>query len=157
MVFLWDHSWSRASPFYFKIKTRGFHMKTSNVSEIYWFYKKRGLRMRECEGEGPRVRLSRSLAVALSLPRTLAFSSLAFLPRCRTLAPSSSHSRILEPRVFLKPVNFRHVWGFYVKTSRFYFKIKSRGSRSRVAPTEHHDSNFMFSYRVFITCFSKTE
>ena len=41
------------------------------------------------------------LAVALSLPRPriLAFSSLAFL----------------------KPVNFRLVWGFYSKTSRFYF------------------------------------
>ena len=25
-----------------------------------------------------------------------------------------------------------------MKTSRFYFKIKRRGSRSRVAPTEHH-------------------
>ena len=37
MVFRWGHSRSRASPFYIKIKTRDFHMKTSNVSEIYWF------------------------------------------------------------------------------------------------------------------------
>ena len=28
---------SQASPFYLEIKTRGFHMKTSNVPEIYWF------------------------------------------------------------------------------------------------------------------------
>ena len=39
--------------------------------------KTRGSRSRECEGEGAR-----------------------FLPRCRTLATSLSHSRILEPRVF---------------------------------------------------------
>ena len=37
MVFRWGHARSRASRFYLKIKTRGFQMKTSNVSEIYWF------------------------------------------------------------------------------------------------------------------------
>ena len=65
--------------------------------------------------------------------------------RDRELSHSLSHSRSLALALslsrasrFLKPVNFRHVWGFYVKTSRFYFKIKRRGSRSRVAPTEHH-------------------
>ena len=34
MVFRWGHSRSRASPFHLKIKTRGFHIKTPNVSEI---------------------------------------------------------------------------------------------------------------------------
>ena len=114
MVFRWGHSRSRASPFYFKIKTRGFHMITSNVSEIYCFQKTRGSRSRECEGEGARVRQrGRNLSLALALSRSRA-------------------SR------FFKGLNFRHVWSFHVKTSRFYFKIKRRGSRSRVAPTEHH-------------------
>ena len=45
---------------------------------------------------------------------------------------------------FLKTINFRHVGGFHVKTSRFYFSIKRRGSRSRVTPTEHH-TFLMFS------------
>ena len=31
-------------------------MKNSNVSDIYWFLKMRGSRMRECEGDGARVR-----------------------------------------------------------------------------------------------------
>ena len=34
MVFRWGHSRSQASPFYLKIKTSGFHMKTSNVSNV---------------------------------------------------------------------------------------------------------------------------
>ena len=69
---------------------------------------------RKCESAGlfPFLLHSRSLA--------LAFSSLAF---------------------FLKPVHFRHVWGFHVKTSCFYILIKRQISRSRVAHrlgSEHH-------------------
>ena len=75
MVFQWGHSRSRASPFYIKIKTRGFHTKTSNAAEINWFKKTCGSRMRECEGEGARVR-----------------------QRGRNLA-EPVHSRILESRV----------------------------------------------------------
>ena len=36
----------------------------------------------------------------------------------RSLALALSHSRALR---FINPVYFRHVWGFHVKTSRFYF------------------------------------
>ena len=60
-----------------KIKTRGFHMKTSNVSEIYEFNKKR--EARECDGARARVRRCDSEG-EISLPR----------PR----------TRVLEPRVF---------------------------------------------------------
>ena len=61
-----------------------------------------------------------SFALSLPRPRILAFSSLAF---------------------FLKPLHFRHVWGFHVKTSCFYFLIKRQSSRSRVVHrlgSEHH-------------------
>ena len=63
--------------FLFKNKDARCSHETPNVSEINTFLKPRGSRLRECEGEGAR-----------------------FLPRCRTLAPSPSHSRDLEPRVF---------------------------------------------------------
>ena len=68
MVFRWGHSQSRASPFYLKIKMQGFHIKTSNVSEIYWFYKTRGSRGRGSESATVREK-SRSLALARSQPR----------------------------------------------------------------------------------------
>ena len=54
-------------------------MKISKVSEIYWFEKTGGSRMRECKGEGERVRQRGSE---------------------RNLASSSSHSRDLETRGF---------------------------------------------------------
>ena len=66
-------------------------MKTSNVSGMYWFLKKR-VRGRGSEIATVREK-SRSLALALSRSRA---------------------SR------FLKPVHSRHVWSFYVKTSRFF-------------------------------------
>ena len=76
MVFRWGHSRSRASPFYLKIKTRGFHMKTPNVSELRPF-KKREARDRESARARERD-FSLTCALSLPRPRTLAFSSLAF-------------------------------------------------------------------------------
>ena len=64
-----------------------------------------------------------------------------------SLALELSHSRASR---FLKPVNFRHVWGFHVKTSRFYFQIKKWGSRSWVAPTKHHIKLFENFRLLFI-------
>ena len=75
MVIRWGHSRSRASHFYLKIKTRGFHMKTPNVYEKFRPFKKREARDRESARARER---DFSLTVALSLPRP----------------------RILEPRVF---------------------------------------------------------
>ena len=55
--------------------------------------------------------------------------------KSRFLALALSRSRATR---FLKPINFRNVWSFHVKSSRFYFYIKRRGSRSPVVRTEHH-------------------
>ena len=78
MVFRWGHSRSRASPFYLKIKTRGFHMKTPTCLKFRPFKKREA---RDCESASARGR-DFSLAIALMLPRprtrTLAFSILAF-------------------------------------------------------------------------------
>ena len=90
-------------------------MKTSNVSEFYWFLKNVRLENAKVGGRGSEISPS--------------------LSHTRSLALALSRSRASR---FFKPVNFRHVCGFRVKTSRFYFKVKRRGSRSRVAPTEHH-------------------
>ena len=52
MVFRWGHSRSRVSSFLIKIKTRCFHRKTSNVSEIYWFKKNARLENARVRGRG---------------------------------------------------------------------------------------------------------
>ena len=74
-------------------------MKTSNVSEIYWFEKTRGWRMRECEGEGARVR-----------------------QRGRNLAPSPESS-ILESRVVYNQYISDTFGVFFRKPRLFYFLI----------------------------------
>ena len=93
MVFRWDHSRSRASPFYLKIKhsrsraspfylkikTRGFHIKLPMCLKFRPFKKREAQ-----DRESARVReRDFSLAIALSLPRprTLAILSLAFFKR----------------------------------------------------------------------------
>ena len=62
-----------------------------------------------------------------------------------------SHSRASR---FLKPVNFRHVWGFHVFSCEnlafLFLKIKRRGSRSRVAPTKHHSIRKMLFKEIFL-------
>ena len=83
-------------------------MKTPNGLKLTGF-KKREARDRESARAWER---DFSLAVVLSL----------------------SHSRDIEPRVFLKPVNFRHVWGFSVKTSRFLIFKKKGEARDREWP-----------------------
>ena len=77
MVFRWGHSRSRASLLYLKIRTRGFHMKTSNVSEIYCLKKREA---RQCESASATERECDSKGeISLPRPRTLAISSLAFV------------------------------------------------------------------------------
>ena len=112
MVFRWGHSRSRASPFNLKKNREVFTRKPQTCLKSTGFKKREA---RECESVRAMERECDNEG-EISFPRTLAISSLAFL----------------------KPVNFRHVWGLNVKTSRFYFQIKRRGSRSWVAATEHH-------------------
>ena len=81
MVFRWGHSRSRASPFYLKIKTRGFHMKISNMSEIYWFKKRE---VRECQSARAKEReCDKEWEISPPRPRALAISSLAFFKRSK--------------------------------------------------------------------------
>ena len=132
MVFRWGHSRSRAASFYLKINREVFTWKPQTCLKFRPFKKREA---RDCESVRARER-DFSLTVALSLPRhrTLAFSSLAFF----------------------KTSKFQTRLRFYVKKSRFYFKIKGRGSRSRVAPMEHHNFLFfLFHFFFFFTflCF----
>ena len=97
MVFRWGHERSRASPFYLKIKTRGFHIKPETCLKFTGFKKREAreyesarARDRECDNDGE---------ISLPRPRTLAISSLAFFKRYK-----------LQTRL-----------GFHVKTSRIYF------------------------------------
>ena len=110
MVFRWGHLRSRASPFYARLS----HENSKRVWNLD-LLKNARLEIARVRGRGSEISPS--------------------LSHSRSLALALSHSRASR---FLKPVNFRHVWGFHVKTSRFYFKINRRGSRSRVAPTEHY-------------------
>ena len=101
ILFCWGHLRSRSSSFVLKIKTRGFHMKTSKVVDIFWLKKSRGskkrvrqrgsesatARERECDSDGE-----------ISLPRRLSLANWSL--------------------AFLKGLNFRHVCSFPVKTSR---------------------------------------
>ena len=67
MVFQWGHSRSRASTFYLKIKTRGFHMKTSNVSEFYWFLKNVRLENAKVGGRGSESATAREKSRSLAI------------------------------------------------------------------------------------------
>ena len=100
MVFRWGLSRSRASLFHLKIKTRG--------SKRVW-----NLDLLKTE----------RLEIARMRRRGSEISLAPWLSHSRSLALALSHSRASR---FLKPVNFRRVWGFHVKTSRFYFYKKVR-------------------------------
>ena len=99
MVFRWGHSRSRASPFYFKIKTRGFTWKLLTCMKFRPF--------KNARHEIARVR-GRGSEISPSLLHS------------RSLALALSHSRASH---FLKPVNFIHVWSFHVKNSKCIYHV----------------------------------
>ena len=71
MVFRWGHSRSRALPFYLKIKTWGFHMKTPTCLKFRPFQNVR-LEIARVRGGGSKI------SPSLSHSHTLAFLSLVF-------------------------------------------------------------------------------
>ena len=117
----WGHSRSRASRFYFKIKTRGFHMKTLCIvygvplgpfatSSLAFLFKLTNARLSH-ENSKPVW----NLLVLKNAIEARECESATAKEKSRSLALALSRSRASR---FLKGLNFRHVWSFHVKVSR---------------------------------------